>query len=72
MSSSDFYRDRAASFADMAHVADNEAMAQLYGQMAIECLAKAQELDATYDKILGQLVKMISEPQKWVIRESSG
>jgi four helix bundle protein len=34
--------------------------------------AKAQELDATYDKILGQLVKMISEPQKWVIRESSG
>ena len=34
--------------------------------------AKAQELGATYDKILGQLVKMISEPQKWVIRESSG
>ena len=32
--------------------------------------AKAQELDDNYDKILGQLVKMISEPQKWVIRES--
>jgi four helix bundle protein len=33
--------------------------------------AKVQELDDNCDKILGQLVKMISEPQKWVIREPS-
>jgi four helix bundle protein len=26
------------------------------------------ELDSTYDLIIGQLVKMISEPQKWTIR----
>jgi four helix bundle protein len=29
--------------------------------------AKAQELDDVYDKILGQLVTMISEPEKWTI-----
>jgi four helix bundle protein len=28
----------------------------------------ADELDQTYDRILGQLVKMITEPQDWVIR----
>lgn len=26
------------------------------------------ELDSTYDLIIGQLVKMISEPEKWTIR----
>jgi four helix bundle protein len=30
--------------------------------------AEAQELDDTYDKILGQLVRMISEPDQWTIR----
>jgi four helix bundle protein len=30
--------------------------------------AKTQEFDDTYDKILGQLVKMISEPEKWILR----
>ena len=28
----------------------------------------AEELDDTYDKILGQLVKMISHPQQWTIQ----
>ncbi len=28
----------------------------------------AQELDETYDRILGQLVRMISEPDQWTIR----
>lgn len=27
-----------------------------------------QELDGTYDLIIGQLVKMISEPEKWTIK----
>ncbi|HEV8158509.1 MAG TPA: hypothetical protein VGP58_05735 [Pyrinomonadaceae bacterium] len=26
------------------------------------------ELDTAYDLIIGQLVKMISEPEKWTIR----
>lgn len=28
-------------------------------------------LDDTYDKIIGQLVKMIDEPDKWLIKDSS-
>ncbi|MCI0488635.1 MAG: four helix bundle protein [Blastocatellia bacterium] len=30
--------------------------------------AEARELDEAYDKILGQLVRMISEPEQWTIR----
>jgi hypothetical protein len=29
---------------------------------------EAAELDDEYDKILGQLVRMITEPDKWTIR----
>lgn len=29
---------------------------------------QAEELDGVYDKILGQLVRMISEPAQWTIR----
>jgi four helix bundle protein len=29
---------------------------------------KAQELDDAYDNILGQLVRMASNPQQWIIR----
>ena len=29
--------------------------------------AKVRELDAAYDAILGQLVRMITEPEKWAI-----
>lgn len=30
-----------------------------------------EELDTKYDLIIGQLVKMISEPEKWTIRKES-
>jgi len=30
--------------------------------------AEAQELDEVYDQILGQLVRMVSEPERWTIR----
>ena len=29
---------------------------------------QAEELDDIYDKILGQLVRMISKPEQWIIR----
>jgi four helix bundle protein len=29
---------------------------------------KYQELDSSYDLVIGQLVKMISEPEKWTIK----
>jgi len=29
---------------------------------------EAQELDDVYDKTIGQLVRMISEPEQWTIR----
>jgi hypothetical protein len=30
---------------------------------------QAQELDAVYDKILGQFVRMIVDAEQWTIRE---
>lgn len=30
---------------------------------------QAEELDGSYDRILGQLVRMISKPEQWTIRQ---
>jgi four helix bundle protein len=62
-----------ASFVSKLSDAETEAeemrvwlqFAQRFGYMTE---AKVQELDDTYDKILGQLVRMISEPEKWILR----
>jgi four helix bundle protein len=62
-----------ASFVSKLSDAETEAeemrvwlqFAQRFGYLTE---AKVQELDDTYDKILGQLVKMISEPEKWILR----
>jgi hypothetical protein len=45
MASSDFYRERAKTFASLALLASNEGMARLYNQMALQYLAKAEEAE---------------------------
>jgi four helix bundle protein len=61
-----------ASFVSKLSDAEEEAEeTRVWMQFAVRCRymseAKAKELDETYDKILGQLVSMISEPEKWTI-----
>lgn len=45
MPSSDYFRKQAQVFARLARNSSNEAMAGLYTQMTLECLAKAEELE---------------------------
>jgi hypothetical protein len=40
-----FYRTQAQTFAGIALAASNEAMVELYNQMALEYLAKAEEVE---------------------------
>ena len=40
-----FYRTQAQTFAGLALVAINEAMVELYNQMALEYLTKAEEVE---------------------------
>jgi four helix bundle protein len=61
-----------ASFVSKLSDSEEEAEeTRVWMQFAVRCCymteAKAKELDDTYDKILGQLVNMISEPEKWTI-----
>jgi len=61
-----------ASFVSKLSDAEEEAEeTRVWMQFAVRCRymseAKAKELDDTYDKILGQLVTMISEREKWTI-----
>ena len=61
-----------ASFVSKLSDAEEEAEeTRVWLQFAQACRYmledKAQELDCKYDKILGQLVSMISEPDKWTI-----
>ncbi len=63
-----------AAFVSKLNDAETEAdETRVWLEIALRCgyLAKnvVDELDAAYDKVLGQLVKMRNEPQNWVIRQ---
>jgi four helix bundle protein len=68
------WRKRRYEAAFIAKLSDSEAEAaetQVSAEIALKCGyldEKAfRELDDAYDKILGQLVKMADQPEKWVI-----
>ncbi len=53
--------------------AESEACeTQVWIEFAVRCkyldALHAQKLSDTYDQIMGQLVKMIEEPDKWLIK----
>ena len=59
----------------VSKLSDSEAEAEemrVWLEFASRCHYMAapeyEELDDTYDRIVGQLVRMISEPQQWTIR----
>jgi four helix bundle protein len=59
----------------ISSVSDGESEAEetrVWLEFALRCRyinkEQAQELDQQYDNIIGQLVRMLSEPQKWTIR----
>ncbi len=69
------WRKRRYQNAFVAKLSDAESEAcetQVWIEFAQRCryfnTETSQQLDATYDQIIGQLVKMIQEPEKWIIK----
>lgn len=61
-----------AHFVSKLSDAESEAEeTRVWMEFACRCgylsVARASELDSTYDLLLGQLVRMIAEPEKWAI-----
>ena len=62
-----------AAFVSKLSDAETEAAeTQVHAEVAWRCgylpEAKFKEIDAAYDRILGQSVKMADQPEKWLIR----
>jgi four helix bundle protein len=69
------WRKRRYRAAFVAKLSDSESEAcetQVWAEFARRCgylsPGISDELDAIYDQIMGQLVKMIDDPDKWLIR----
>lgn len=72
---SEGWRKRRYEAAFISKLSDSESEAaetQVHAEFAWRCgyLTETQfrELDDDYDRVLGQLVKMADQPQKWLIR----
>jgi four helix bundle protein len=66
-------RRYAAAFVSKLSDAETEAAeTQVHAEVACRCgylkEAKFQEIDAAYDQIIGQIVKMAEQPEKWLLR----
>ena len=69
------WRKRISQLAFTSKLSDTESLAcesQVWIEFARKCGylddAVSDELDSTYDRILGQLFKMIQESDKWIIK----
>ena len=69
------WRKRRYPAAFVSKLSDSEgesAETQVWVEMALRCgyisKAEAEDLDTTYDNILGKLVRMIEHPEKWTIK----
>jgi four helix bundle protein len=69
------WRNRRYEVAFVSKLSDAEtgaAETQVHAEVAWRCgylsEAKFKEIDAAYDRILGQIVKMADQPEKWRIR----
>ena len=65
-------RYQAAFIAKLSDAETEAAETQVHAEVAWRCgyISKPQfhEIDEAYDRILGQIVKMIDQPEKWLIR----
>lgn len=69
------WRKRRYRAAFVAKLSDSEAEAaetQVSAELALRCRylddETFNEIDAAYEKVLGQLVKMMDQPEKWLIK----
>lgn len=66
-------RYRAAFIAKMSDAESEAAETQVWLEFSLRCNYMKEsitsELESAYDKIIGQIVKMIEEANKWVIRK---
>ncbi len=65
-------RYKAAFIAKMSDAESEAAETQVWLEFAVKCnymqTLLASDLNSIYDQIIGQIVKMIEESHKWVIR----
>jgi len=73
------WRKRRYPAAFVSKLNDSEAEAaetQVWIEMSVRCRyiteEEAKELDETYEKIIGKLVRMIEHPENWTIRTTKG
>lgn len=71
------WRKRRYQAAFVSKLSDAEAEAaetQVHAEIAWRCGYLSQEklagLDDAYDKVMGQIVKMMEQPEKWLIKSS--
>ena len=69
-------RYQAAFVSKLSDAETEAAETQVHAEIAWRCgcfpEAQFRELDDAYDHILGQIVKMADQPEKWLIRPHSG
>jgi hypothetical protein len=68
MASAEYYRNQAQVFASMARAADNRAMADLYDGMALEYLAKAEEIEPSAPAPPAHVVDGEANTAAWRVR----
>jgi len=65
-------RYRAAFIAKLSDAESEGCETQVWIEFAFRCkyldASRAEKLTNTYEQIMGQLVKMIEEPEKWLIK----
>jgi len=65
-------RYKAAFVAKLSDAESEAAETQVWIEFAARCnymnLSSSSELESAYDQIIGQIVKMIDEAHKWIIR----
>ena len=67
-------RYRAAFIAKLSDAESEACETEVWIEFAVRCkyldAIRAEKLTDTYEQIMGQLVKMIEEPEKWLIRSN--
>ena len=69
-------RYKAAFISKLSDAETEAAETQIHVEVAWRCgyltEAKFREIDSAYDQIIGQIVKMADQPEKWLIRPHGG
>ena len=65
-----------AGFGSELRAHEEAAETQVWAEIAMRCRYFDQnvfrEIDESYEKVLGQIVKIIDQPEKWLIKPRGG